>query len=101
MESVASLSNVGVQCWPPSVDFHTPPSAAPANRVPPPGVDASAVIRPATHRSPEPELLKLLVGSMYAGGSEKSLPSAPGRLVRSVHVPGVEGSSTPCATAAA
>jgi len=58
------LSKVGVQCWPPSVDFQTPPSAAPANRVPPPGVAARAVIRPETQRSPAPELLKLLVGSM-------------------------------------
>src|ERR1041384_5743745 len=90
MDSVASLSNVGVQCWPPSVDFQTPPSAAPANRAPPPGVAASAVIRPATQRSPAPELMKLLVALMEAGGSVKSLPSAPARLVRSVQVPGVE-----------
>jgi len=43
-----------------------PPSAAPANSVPS-GAAASAVIRPATQRSPAPELLKLLVGSMYCG----------------------------------
>ena len=48
-------------------------------------------MRPPTQRSPAPELLKLLVGSMYWGLSEKSLPWAPGRFVRSVHVPGVTG----------
>src|SRR5690349_13123163 len=90
IERVAALSVSGLQVAPPSADFQTPPSAAPAKSEPS-GAAASAVIRPPTQRSPAPELLKLLVGSMYAGGSEKSLPCAPGRLVRSVHVPGVVG----------
>src|SRR2546422_2744925 len=90
MERVSCMSNTGVQCWPASLDFQTPPSAAPANSAPP-GASASEVIRPETQRSPAPELLKLLVGSMKAGGSEKSLPSAPGRFVRSIQVPGVLG----------
>ncbi len=65
------------------------------------GAAASEVTRPATQRSPAPELLKLLVGSMYCGLSEKSLPSAPGRLVRSVHVPptgGIAVASIPAAS---
>jgi hypothetical protein len=100
IDSVACVSVAGVQCWPPSVDFHTPPSAAPANSVPS-GAAASAVIRPDTQRSPAPELLKPLVGSMYCGESEKSLPSVPGRPVRSVHAPPTVGSAAACAAPAA
>src|SRR6266508_26803 len=91
---------MGDQCWPPSLDFHTPPSAAPANSDPS-GATAIAVIRPAIQRPPEPELLKLLVGSMYCGESEKSLPSVPGRAVRSVHAPPTLGSAAACAAPAA
>src|SRR5205823_13759961 len=36
---------------------------------------------------PAPELLKLLVGSMYCGLSEKSTPAAPEGLVRSIQAP--------------
>ena len=43
-----------VQCAPRSVDFHTPPAAAPAYSVLPATV--SAVIRPATSRAPPLEL---------------------------------------------
>src|SRR5215831_7837079 len=100
MDSVSWVSVVGVQCWPSSVDFQTPPSAAPAKSVPF-GAAASAVMRPDTQRSPAPELLKLLVGSMYWGESEKSLPSTPDRPVRSVQAPPTLGSAAACAAPAA
>jgi hypothetical protein len=70
MERVPWVSVSGVQLDPLSFDFQTPPSAAPRNRVPS-GAAARAVMRPATHRSPAPELLAPPVGSMYSGSSEK------------------------------
>src|SRR5512143_1934008 len=91
IESVPWSSVFGAQCDPPSVDFQTPPSAPPVNRSPF-GATATAVTRPATHWSPAPEVLKLLVGSMYWGESEKSTPSPDEGLVRSVQRPPVTGS---------
>src|SRR5258708_1606542 len=58
-------------------------------------------MRPETQRSPAPELLKLLVGSMSCGGSEKSLRAAPARFVRSVQAPPTLGSDAAWAAAAA
>src|SRR5260370_41945762 len=58
-------------------------------------------MRPETQRSPAPELLKPLVGSMYCGGSEKSVPAAPARFVRSVQGPPTLGSDAAWAAAAA
>src|ERR671934_1241885 len=47
----------GVQWAPPSVDFHTPPSAPPAKIAPP--AEVSALMRPVTRPSPEPKLLQI------------------------------------------
>src|SRR5215470_9503991 len=100
MDKVPWASVSGVQCAPPSVDFQTPPSAAPRKSAPS-GAAASAVRRPATQRSPAPELLELplLVASMYCGESEKSTPLAG--LVRSVQAPPVVGNASACACTAA
>src|SRR6516162_57096 len=98
MDKVPWSSVSGVQCAPPLVDFQTPPSAAPRNSAPS-GAAASAVMRPPTQRSPAPELLEPLVGSMYCGESEKSVPSAPGRFVRSVQAPPTVGSDAAWAAA--
>src|SRR5215217_1781182 len=52
--SRGSPSYQGTQ-WPPrSVDFHTPPSAAPAYRAPP--IVSRAVMRPPTRNQPAPVL---------------------------------------------
>ena len=55
IDSVGIESKTGVQCWPWSVDRHTPPSAAPANQSPS-RVAARAVIRPPTREKPAPTL---------------------------------------------
>src|SRR5689334_21108288 len=68
-----------VQCPPPSVDFQTPPSAAPAKIAPPAAV--SAVMRPVTSPYPEPKSLQ--TGSWYPGtGSFRN-----GRSVSCCHEP--------------
>src|SRR5207302_9482866 len=89
MERVPALSVRGLHVVPLLVDFQTPPSAAPENSEPS-GAEASEVMRPATQRSPAPELLKLLLGSMYWGESEKSTPG-PVAGVRSTHGPPTVG----------
>src|SRR6476659_366712 len=79
--------------WPPrSVDFQTPPSAAPAKIAPPAAVNA--VIRPVTRPYPEPKSLQ--TGSRYPGtGSFRN-----GLSVSACHVPPCVERRAACAAAA-
>ena len=54
MDRLFCWAKTGFQCLPLSVDFHTPPAAAPAYRALP--STASAVILPPTRRAPPLEL---------------------------------------------
>src|SRR5438067_11034872 len=91
-ERLACPSNVGVHVPPLLEDFHTPPSAPPAQSVPL-ACTASAVMRPVTRPEPPPELLK--TGSRYADESESY-----GLLVISDQVPRVVASAAACWRAA-
>src|SRR5579859_377338 len=91
MDRVGASSSRGSHDVPPSVDFHTPPSAAPRYRVVPSA--ASAVARPLTRPEPPPELEK--VGSRYPCASLSyrcvvTSPHAPpdtGRALAAAYAP--------------
>src|SRR4051794_24672054 len=87
------LSNTGRNVVPPSIDFHTPPDAAPTNRIvlPPSFAGAPAAMRPLTAaepmlRAPTPDTVpaSTTAGPDFVGGAATgaTLSGAPASTTR-------------------
>src|SRR5690242_3902626 len=75
IDCTGCLSNTGLNVMPPSLDFHTPPEAAPTNTVvlPPSLIAAIAAMRPLMAaepmlRAPRPEIVALSTTAGVLGG---------------------------------
>jgi hypothetical protein len=100
MDCTGWRSNTGWNVVPPSVDFHTPPLAAPTYRVvlPPAWCAARAATRPLIAaepmlRAPSPEItaesITVWVGSLAGGGVTAGVAAwGSGRTTRTIGVPG-------------
>ena len=85
MDCTSCLSKIGRKVVPPSLDFHTPPDAAPTSNVVLPsasGRAAMAAMRPLIAaepmlRAPRPEIMALLKTGAGAGAADTALNMVP------------------------
>src|SRR5689334_15234109 len=98
IDCTGCLSNTGRNVVPPSIDFHTPPDAAPTYRIvlPPSFAAATAATRPLIAaepmlRAPTPETVpaSTIAGAFFAGGAATGATLSGG--------PAITTRVTPCA----